>query len=87
MNRIRRSSNSWFKVWDMYLSLEDALSRVSLSEKSGASVQTIKALQLDWMRQNDIVYSNGVFSHFKPKKNISISLYIPPPDSEKEDMK
>ena len=87
MNRFRRSSKVWFKCWDELISLEDTLSRIKLSELSGASIQTIKSLQGDWMEQNDVVYENRVFSHFKPKKNISISLYIPPPDSEKEDMK
>ena len=68
------------------MSLEDALSRISLSEKSGASVQTIKSLQLDWMLQNDIVYEHGVFSHFHPR-NISLSPYIPASEKEKENMK
>jgi len=66
--------------------LEDTLSRISLSEKSGASVQTIRSLQMDWMMQNDITYADGRFSHYKIK-NISLSLYIPPPDSDKERMK
>ena len=87
MNRLRRPSKVWFKCWDELISLEDALSRVSLSELSGASVQTIKSLQQDWMRQNDIVYENGVFSHFKPKKDISISLYCQPSEKDKEGMK
>ena len=82
MNRIRRSSKIWFKHWDQIISLEDTLSRVSLSEQSGASVQTIKSLQGDWMRQNDIVYENGVFSHFKPR-NISISPFLPATLEEK----
>ena len=85
MNR-SRSSDEWFKIWDRIISLEDTLSRVSLSEKSGASVQLIRALQLDWMMQNDIVYAKGIFSHYKIK-NISLSPYIPASDSEKEDMK
>ena len=68
------------------MSLEDTLSRIRLSEESGASVQTIKSLQLDWMQQNDIVYEHGVFSHYKPR-NISLSPYIPASETEKEDMK
>ena len=85
MNRLRRPSKVWFKVWDELISLEDTLSRVSLSEKSGASVQTIKSLQGDWMRQNDVVYENGVFSHYKIK-NISLSPYIPASEKEKEEL-
>ena len=54
------------------MSLEDKLSRIKLSELSGASVQVIKSLQLDWMAQNDVIYENGVFSHYKIN-NISLS--------------
>ena len=87
MTRLRRSSKTWFKHWDEIISLEDTLSRIKLSELSGASVQTIKSLQGDWMRQNDVVYENGVFSHFKPKKNISISLYCEASKQDKERLK
>ena len=59
MPRYRRSSQEWFKAWDEIISLEDKLSRVKLSELSGASVQTIKALQTDWMQQNSKVKWNG----------------------------
>jgi len=86
LDRVRRSSRSWFKCWDSIISLEDTLSRVNLSEKSGASVQTIKALQQDWMLQNDIVYEKGRFKHYKIQ-NISLSPYIPASETDKEDMK
>ena len=68
------------------MSLEDTLSRIKLSELSGASVQTIKSLQKDWMMQNDVVYDNGVFSHYK-HRNISISPYLPASEQDKERLK
>ena len=73
MPRYRRSSNEWFKAWDEIISLEDTLSRVKLSELSGASVQTIKSLQNDWMNQNTVTYDGKYFKLFNPR-NISISL-------------
>ena len=59
MPKIRRSSQEWFSIWNGILSLEDKLSRVSLSERSGASVWIIKALQKDWMDQNAYVNYDG----------------------------
>jgi len=73
MPRYRRSSREWFKAWDKIISLEDKLSRVKLSELSGASVQTIKSLQKDWMDQNSVTYDGRNFKLFNPE-NISISL-------------
>ena len=88
MTRLRRSSKIWFKHWDGIISLEDTLSRIKLSEVSGASVQTIKSLQKDWMMQNDIVYDNGVFSHYKiPNISISLAPYLPASEKDKERMK
>jgi len=74
MPRYRRSSREWFKAWDKIISLEDKLSRVSLSERSGASVQTIKSLQKDWMEQNAVIYDGKDFKLYHPDRNISISL-------------
>jgi len=73
LQNIRRSSKEWFRIWDGIISLEDTLSRVELSERSKASVQTIKALQKDWMQQNDVIYDGLRFKHYEPR-NISISL-------------
>lgn len=86
MNKVSRSSAEWFIIWNRIISLEDTLSRISLSEKSGASIHQIKALQLDWMMQNDIVYAKGIFSHYKIK-NISLSPYIPASEKDKERLK
>ena len=86
MNQIRRSSDEWFHIWDRIMLLEDALSRIRLSEESGASVWIIKSLQADWMQQNDIVWDRRVFSHYKPQ-DISLSLFLPASKQEKEDMK
>lgn len=73
MPRYRRSSKEWFKAWDEIVSLEDKLSRVKLSELSGASVQVIKSLQKDWMQQNNVTYDGSNFKLFN-SENISISL-------------
>ena len=64
MLRYRRSSNQWFKAWDKIVELEDKLSRVKLSELSGASVQTIKSLQTDWMEQNNVRWDGKYFKRF-----------------------
>lgn len=64
MPRYRRSSNQWFKTWDKIVELEDKLSRVKLSELSGASVQTIKSLQTDWMEQNNVRWDGKYFKRF-----------------------
>ena len=37
MYKVRRSSKEWFKAWDEIISLEGKLSRVKLSEISGAT--------------------------------------------------
>ena len=86
MNRVRRSSDEWFHIWDGIMLLEDALSRISLSEKSGASIWIIKSLQQDWMQQNDIVWDRRMFSHYKPQ-TISLSLFLPASEQDKERMK
>ena len=64
MQSVRRSSNEWFKSWDEIISLEDRLTRVQLSERSGASVQTIKSLQTDWMQQNSVKWDGRYFKRF-----------------------
>ncbi len=64
MPRYRRSSNQWFKAWDKIVELEDKLSRVKLSELSGASVQTIKSLQTDWMEGNNVKWDGRYFKRF-----------------------
>jgi len=84
MHKVRRSSQEWFKLWDSIISLEGTLSRFELSNKSGASIQIIQRLQLDWMSQNDIEYSNCIFS-LKKVNNLSRALYFT--DKEKENMK
>ena len=79
MPRYRRSSNEWFKSWDEIISLEDKLSRVKLSELSGASIQTIKSLQTDWMEQNNVKWDGKYF-----KKYIYIYLSsLTPTEQEK----
>ena len=83
MSKSRRSSQEWFKVWDRIISLEDTLSRVKLSELSGASVQTIKSLQKDWMEQNAYITYDGMM--FSLIKLSNISIYLSP--KEKEEMK
>jgi len=83
MSIVRRSSQSWFKAWDRIISLEDTLSRIQLSEKSGASVWIIKSLQTDWMQQNDVIWDKRVFKHYKPN-NLSLSFFT---RSQKERMK
>ena len=70
MPRYRRSSNEWFKAWDEIILLEDKLSRVQLSERSGASVQTIKALQKDWMEQNTTIYDGKHFYLYIPRRDL-----------------
>jgi len=60
----RRSSKEWFIIWDEIISLEDKLSRVQLSERSEASVQTIKSLQTDWMKQNNVRWNGEYFRRF-----------------------
>jgi len=64
MPRYRRSSQEWFKAWDEIISLEDKLSRVKLSELSGASVQVIKSLQTDWMSGNNVKWNGKEFYLF-----------------------
>ena len=86
MQSIRRSSKEWFRIWDGIISLEDTLSRLELSERSGASVQTIKSLQKDWLLGNEFYYENGQFRRLV-HKNISLSPYIPATKTEKEGMK
>ena len=79
MPRYRRSSNEWFKAWDEIISLEDKLSRVKLSELSGASIPTIKSLQTDWMEQNNVKWDGRNF-----KKYIYIYLSsLTPTEQEK----
>jgi len=85
MPRYRRSSNEWFKSWDEIISLEDKLSRVKLSELSGASIQTIQKLQKDWMAQNNVIWDGDIFQLYHPE-NISLSLTHFTP-KEMEDMK
>ena len=60
----RYSSKEWFIIWDEIISLEDKLSRVKLSELSGASVQTIKALQTDWMEGNNVKWDGRYFKKY-----------------------
>lgn len=86
MQNIRRSSKEWFRIWDSIISLEDTLSRIELSEKSQASIQTIQKLQTDWMMQNDIIWDGRYFKHYK-SENISLSLFVPATDKEKEQLK
>ena len=85
MPRYRRSSQEWFKAWDEIISLEDKLSRVKLSELSGAGVQTIRSMQNDWMAQNKVTWDGMYFKLFKAE-DISLSLTHFTP-KEKEDMK
>lgn len=74
----RRSSKEWFRIWDRIISLEDKLSRVKLSELSGASVQVIKSLQKDWMDQNAVTYDGQEFKLFKAEDiSISLSTFTP----------
>jgi len=82
----RRSSKEWFIIWDRIITLEDTLSRVKLSELSGASLWIIKALQSDWMDQNAVTYDGRKFKLFNPVKDISLSLSDFTP-REKENMK
>ena len=66
MQKRSRSSQEWFSIWSEIISLEDTLSRVKLSEISGASIQTIKGLQKDWMVQDPyITYDRRNFKRFK----------------------
>ena len=60
----RHSSKEWFIIWDEIIALEDKLSRVKLSELSGASVQTIKALQKDWMAGNNVKWNGEYFKKY-----------------------
>ena len=83
MPRYRRSSQEWFKAWDEIISLEDKLSRVKLSELSGAGVQTIRSMQNDWMAQNNVIWDGTYFRIYHPKY-ISLTHFTP---KEKEDMK
>jgi len=88
MNKARRSSDEWFKIWDKIISIEDKLSRVSLSERSGASIWIIKALQSDWMdKNNNIAWNGNKFYRF----NLSLSSHAHTQhtfsDDDKEDMK
>lgn len=84
MPRYRRSSNEWFKSWDEIMSLEDKLSRVKLSELSGAGVQTIRSMQNDWMAQNKVTWDGKYFKVYHPENNISLTNFTP---KEREDMK
>ncbi len=61
MQKRSRSSQEWFSIWNEIISLEDSLSRVRLSEISGASVQVIKSLQKDWMDQNHVKWNGQYF--------------------------
>ena len=79
MPRYRRSSNEWFKSWDEIISLEDKLTRNQLSERSGASIQTIKSLQTDWLEGNNVKWDGRYF-----KKYIYIYLSsLTPTEQEK----
>jgi len=67
----------WFEIWKQTIYNHKHISRVTLSESSGASLWIIKSLQKDFLEFNpDIYYKDSVFhlKKFELDKTLSHTL-------------
>ena len=62
MNKSKNSTEEWFIKWSKIIRESREISRLQLSEKSGASLWTIKALTKDFLEWDAfIIYDKNKF--------------------------
>ncbi len=69
---MKRSPIQWFKCWESIIKRDQIITRIALSEVSGASIWIIKSLQRDFLDWSIEINYND--SRFEYKPTISLTL-------------